>query len=213
MKKTKVIGLILGIVLFLFGFLGFFSAFATSVKTVQETFEKARPINEKNGLAVDSEGNFYVGDAQGSYIQVFDKTGKFKYGFTFETGGSGWFAFGIDENNVLHIVTARTESHLQFSNGLLIAGEKITYEQRKTLEEKYNMSDGNYFESEQYSYYLVSEMVRIAELSSDVTSKSGSKSFRMAFFNNLILAHRSCRNGFILMEFRLEIDEIINQLT
>lgn len=151
MKKLKIIGAILGVLCVLFGFCGFFMSFAMSTSKKHGTFYSAKPINDVNGMAVDTDGYIYIGDKEGSYIQVFDESGNFAYGFSFDTG-SGWFEFGIDKNNIIHIVTARTDSHLQYLNGNLQSTEKIDYDRQNELDSMYNMTTGSSFTKNNKEY-------------------------------------------------------------
>lgn len=142
----KTVLTIVGFCLFLFGLMGFAMDYGTSIgKTEIEKYYKQQPLNEKNGIAVDSNGNIYVGDGQTGSIQVYDNIGNFQYGFSFPTGGSGWFEFGIEQDKI-HIVTARTESYFIFDRGELVYSEKgIKYDRSEKLQAQYNMkNDSSY---------------------------------------------------------------------
>lgn len=143
MKIIKSISNIIGIICVAFGLLGYFTAFFGSSSTSQSTFNSAKAINHINGIATDTDGNIYIGNVEGGYIQVFNSNGVFLYGFSFDTGGSGWFAFGVDANNVVQIVTARTNSYLQYYKGSLVNTQKIDSKQSSILESAYSMSTGN----------------------------------------------------------------------
>lgn len=127
---------------------------------VKGTFYSEKPLKYVNGMAVDTNGYIYIGDEEGSYIQVFDENGKFSYGFSFDTG-AGWFEFGIDKNNIIHIVTARTDSHFQYLNGNLLSVEKIDYEQQCELQSAYDMSSSDSFTANFKEYQLTNHKLKI----------------------------------------------------
>jgi len=140
MNKVKPLILIVGILLYLFGFIGFVYPLSFSNKT--ETFYEVRTINDRNGLAIDSHGNFYIGDGEKNNIQVFSNTGNFLYGLTIDTN-SGSFNFGIDSNDIIHVITVRNNLHLKFRNGELISEEIVDYDRKEEIREMYKMSDGD----------------------------------------------------------------------
>lgn len=150
MKKVKPYIFVLGILLLIFGFFGFFLSLPFPNKI--ERFTDVKTINDRNGMVVDSFGNIYIGDLQKNTIQVFSKTGSFLYGFTINT--SGTYNFGIDEDDNIHVVTIRNNKHLIFESGFLVNEENIDYEQIMELEKKYKMPDGslvtNYTTGSQY---------------------------------------------------------------
>lgn len=146
-KTLKIFFTIIGIFLLLFGFIGFMTCAATSTSSVNVSkYYKPYPLNDKNGLVVDSNGNIYIGDTQTGSIQVYDMSGNFQYGFNFPTGGSGWFTFGIEQDKI-HVLTTRTQSHFIFNNGELISSEKgIDYNQSEKLQKQYHMTTDNSYE-------------------------------------------------------------------
>ncbi|PAB55461.1 hypothetical protein [Anaeromicrobium sediminis] len=143
-KNNNIIKMVLTVVamfLFLFGWIGGFISGLSSMDSVNsQKYYKQYPLNEKNGIAVDSDSNIYIGEGQTGSIQVYDSTGNFQYGFGFPTGGGGWFAFGIKEDRI-HIVTARTDSYFIFDKGELVYSEKeIDYKRSEELQAEYNMT-------------------------------------------------------------------------
>lgn len=74
-------------------------SFTESSSNQQGVFYTAKAINHINGVAVDTDGNIYIGNQEGGYIQVFDNNGTFLYGFSFTTDG-GWLivAYGFHRN-------------------------------------------------------------------------------------------------------------------
>lgn len=137
----------LGIFLMIFGFCGFLLGIGAAGGRVNSGNVLKRPLNEKNGLAVDSSGFIYIGEGESGSIQVYDGSGHFQYAIGFPTGGAGWFAFGLEDDR-LHVVTARTDSYFIFDNGKLVYTEEdISYERSVQLQEQYHMSDSNRFES------------------------------------------------------------------
>lgn len=172
MKTLKVIAFIIGFILILFGLTGFLSSTATAPTDENGMMVSSLPLNEVNGIAVDSKRQIYVGDGQSSCIQVFSNTGQFIYGFSFPTGGAGWFAFGIDNHDVIHIVTARTDSYFQYFNGERIYSESIDYSRQNQLEKAFNMSYGNSYESYNKEYSVSSRnQITIHDISSNNKEK------------------------------------------
>ena len=167
MKALKIIAFIIGFVMIFFGMGGFLSSFATAATDKSGMMVSSVPINQVNGIAVDSIGQIYIGDGQSSCIQVFSNTGQFMYGFAFATGGAGYFAFGIDDEDIIHIVTARTESYFQYMNGKCIDSESIDYSRQEQLEEDYNMRRDNQYSSQDKKYFVSSRnQITIHDLSS-----------------------------------------------
>ncbi|MCT4594562.1 MAG: hypothetical protein N4A57_09900 [Anaeromicrobium sp.] len=137
-----------------FGGVGFCSKMG-SVSSCHKYY-KQYPLNDKNGIAVDSEGNIYIGEGETESIQVYDSLGNFQYGFSFPTGGGGWFAFGIKEDKI-NIVTARTDSYFIFDKGELIYSEKeIGYNRCGELETEYHMTAENTFSTGSKTYDISS---------------------------------------------------------
>ena len=138
---------LLAVGLFFLGFMGFMiSAMYSMGQKDIEKYYKQHPLNDKRGIAVDSSGNIYIGEGQTGSIQVYDSQGNFQYGFSFPTGGAGWFDFGIEQDKI-HIVTARTDSYFIFDRGELVYCEEgINYNRSKNLQAKYNMAQSNSFD-------------------------------------------------------------------
>jgi hypothetical protein len=133
---------ILAVPIALVGFYGFCMGVALGNDEVSK-FYVQHPLNEKCGIAADSDGNIYVGESETGSIQVYNKQGVFQYGFGFPTGGSGSFAFGIDDDKI-HLVTAREDSYLVFDKGVLISEEIIDNDRSQELQKTYNMTNGFY---------------------------------------------------------------------
>lgn len=144
MKKRNYIGAVLGSLMILFGTVGFGLFFVESSSEDSEIFYTAKAINGINGFTVDTDGNFYVGSEEGGYIQAFEGDGKFLYGFSFATGG-GSFAFSIDGENVIHIVTARTNCYFQYKDGSLISTKAVDETQSEYLIKLLGLHSGNTF--------------------------------------------------------------------
>nr|HPK07597.1 hypothetical protein [Aminivibrio sp.] len=142
---NKTIPTIIGICMVLFGMAGFiFAAMGSAGTAGADTYYDQHALNEKNGIAVDSSGNIYVGEGETGSIQVYDGSGGFEYGFRFPTGGGGWFSFGIDAENKIHVVTARTDSYFVFSDGELVYSEEdISNDRSDELQAEYDMSESN----------------------------------------------------------------------
>lgn len=149
--KKKIILTLLGFSFVLFGLIGFVSNSFQGMSSKLEKFYIQHPLNDKNGLVIDSNNNIYVGETQTGSIQVYNSEGNFEYGFSFPTGGAGWFTFGID-NDKIHVITARTDSYFIFENGDLISQTKEF--NSKELQYKYKMNRNNYFEKDDKIYTI-----------------------------------------------------------
>lgn len=145
-KSLKTFLTIVAICLMLFGAAGFMmSALLSMGRGDIKKYYNQYPLNEKKGIIVDSQGNIYIGERESGSIQVYDSLGYFQYGFSFPTGGAGWFVFGIDQDRT-HIVTARTNSYFIFDKGELVYSQKgINYDFRQELENRYNMTEASTF--------------------------------------------------------------------
>lgn len=144
--SLKIFFNIIGVLLALFGFFGRMLSMSQGSGALEiEKYYNQHPLNEKIGIVVDSEGSIYIGEQETGSIQVYDSMGKFKYGFSFPTGGSGWFDFGIEQNKI-HIVTSRTNSYLIFDKGELINSEEdISNNRAQKLQMQFNMKADNIF--------------------------------------------------------------------
>lgn len=144
--------------LFWFGMMGFMMSAGSNMGKVEiKKLYKQHHLNEKNGIAVDSDGNIYIGEGETGSIQVYDSLGNFQYGFSFPTGGSGWFVFGIEQDKI-HIVTARTESYFIFDKGELAFSEKgINNDRLKELQTQYHMNKDN-------SYITSNKIYKVSSL-------------------------------------------------
>ncbi len=145
-KVVRIIITMIAVCLVLFGFIGFLaSATGTMNDMNPNIYHDQHSLNDKNGIAVDSFGNIYIGEGETGSIQMYDHTGLFQYGWSFPTGGGGWFVFGIDKDQI-HVVTARTDSYFVFKDGELVYSEEnISYEHSRDLQKRYNMSETNCF--------------------------------------------------------------------
>lgn len=148
MKKLKISLVILGVILFWIGFGGFFGSFRFYHSF--ETFSRARSIPQVEGIVVDSKGNFYIGDDEKDTIQVFSATGEFLYGFFVKDSGSGLFAFGIDNEDNIHVVNAGGYSIIK--DGLLVSEEEVKYERKEELIEQYSMDGGKVYVTNTHKY-------------------------------------------------------------
>jgi hypothetical protein len=138
LKKLKPYIFVFAIFLLIFGFIGFFSSIATPKKVGK--FYKAKAINERNGIVVDSKDCIYIGDLQGNTIQVFSDSSIFLYGFYINT--KGYFSFGIDDEDNIHVIKGY-DYHQIFKDGTLISEEEIDKVKVEELRELYQMSDGS----------------------------------------------------------------------
>lgn len=106
----------------LFGFIGFFASGFPPYKSFERYEQSPTPLHGNAGVCVDREGRLYYGADQFDTIQVFNDKGEFLYGFSFPTR-QGMFAFYLDDNNHVKVVTARGDYLYTFDNGELLAFE------------------------------------------------------------------------------------------
>lgn len=136
------------------GFAGFLSKAGIGATSGSYIFHVQKPLNDVRGIRVDSTGQIYIGDGESASIQVYSPDGVFQYGFSFPTS-TGWFIFGLDENDQIHVVTARTDSHYIFFAGELVGEEHIdNYDVQAALETKYNMAEGSTFQMGTKNYRI-----------------------------------------------------------
>lgn len=115
--SIRVIGTIIGFLLLFLGFLGFFMMLGNAMHEETGRFNDPKPLYSIRGIAIDSIGNLYYGNNDHSTIQVYSNKGSFLYRFSFPTGGAGYFAFYIDNDDVVHVATARTNKVFSFKEG------------------------------------------------------------------------------------------------
>jgi len=170
--KIKNVLTLIGFCMILVGGFGFMTGLFRGSMVVIENNHHQYSLNQKNGIAVDSDGNIYIGDGGTGCIQVYDSTGIFQYGFSFPTGGGGNFDFGIEQDKI-HIVTARTESYFIFDKGKLVSSEKgIDYNRSKKLEKQYNMTQGTLYDISGKKYEIsLFNTVRIEDKESGQVEK------------------------------------------
>ena len=83
------------------------------------------PLGNLGGIAVDSDYSVYLAVQGYSRIQKYNNEGEFLNGWFVKTGG-GVFDMWIENNNTIHVVTARPNNHDVFnSNGILLERTKI----------------------------------------------------------------------------------------
>lgn len=133
----------IAVCIFMFGWMeGFINSFNNINNDEIVKYYDQRPLNEKNGIVVDSEKNIYIGDMETGSIQVYDSLGNFQYGFSFPTCG-GMFSFGIEQNKI-YIVAVRSDSFFVFDRGDLISSEEGVDDYRQQeLETRYYMTEDN----------------------------------------------------------------------
>lgn len=138
LKNFKIILNLIGPCLFLFGVIGFSMNIGSSVgKAKIEKYFQQHPLNEKHGIAVDSDGNIYIGEGQTGSVQVYDNMGNFQYGIAIPTYKTGYFGFGIEQDKI-NIITGRDSSHYIFDKGELVSSEKgIDDKSMQELEKQY----------------------------------------------------------------------------
>ncbi|MCK5052442.1 MAG: hypothetical protein KAS53_12010 [Candidatus Cloacimonetes bacterium] len=92
------------------------------------------PLYIINNIAQDDKGDIYVGLDSWSRIQVYNRSGKFKYGWLIKNNGSGGWSFKIDDNNVIHSFGSLL--YQQYSkNGELLLTKDVNPEFHNTYKE------------------------------------------------------------------------------
>ncbi len=103
------------------GFLGIQRAISSKFITNSTRF----PISDPQGFAVDSKGNIYLAISHYPRVQVYNKEGDFQRGWFINAGG-GAFDLWIEEGDMLHVCTARTDLHLIYNQeGCLLKSTSI----------------------------------------------------------------------------------------
>lgn len=89
---------------------GFRSFSKTQVKSFDLVTNKEIPISKISGFYVDSDENFYVGIDDFSWIEIFDKNGKFVCSIAMK---GLVYNFYVDKDGLLHIFcTYRTSDNI-----------------------------------------------------------------------------------------------------
>ncbi|MEI3234362.1 MAG: hypothetical protein V8S33_08150 [Intestinibacter bartlettii] len=84
--------------------------FKTQVKSFDLVTNKEIPISKISGFYVDSDENFYVGIDDFSWIEIFDKNGKFVCSIAMK---GLVYNFYVDKDGLLHIFcTYRTSDNI-----------------------------------------------------------------------------------------------------
>ncbi|MHC1723008.1 MAG: hypothetical protein AB9836_07400 [Aminipila sp.] len=151
----KIVLTFIAVCIFLFGWMGgFINSFNNMNNYEIVKYYDQRPLNDKNGIVVDSEKNIYIGDMETGSIQVYDSLGNFRYGFSFPTGGAGMFSFGIEQNKI-YIVAGRSDSFFVFDKGdLIFSEEEVDDYHQQELEIKYNMTEDNEYYADNKIYEI-----------------------------------------------------------
>ena len=108
-RKLKKFFVVILIIAVLFSFLGCFRMLFYRVSQT-ETYSEQFPLHDVRNIAVDSNGNIYLGLSSFSAIQVYDEHGQFLFGISFKNTPKGGFYFYVDSEKFVHV----------FSEGLLI---------------------------------------------------------------------------------------------
>jgi hypothetical protein len=112
----------LGVALTLFGGAafgaGFLIAFGVDFQ-IPASFEL--PLGDLRGVAVDSQGNIYVGTLFYCRVQAYDANGRYRYGRFLRTAG-GALRMRVNSDDRLEVATARTDLLYTFAgDGRLIS--------------------------------------------------------------------------------------------
>jgi hypothetical protein len=129
---------------------GFVCAFGTMSGKPRVSSWARFPLGDLESIAVDSEGNIYCGTNFYSRIQAYSPDGKFLRGWFIDASG-GYFQIKIDDQDNLHVGTARGDHHYIFSTKgeLFSVKEMSPKEETKVFGDTYYSlpqdSDGNVY--------------------------------------------------------------------
>jgi hypothetical protein len=127
--------------LFFSGFLGFFDGsgpigIQRYIRSKFLSTDTQFPISDPDGFAVDSKDRIYLAISTYARIQVYSPDGDFLRGWFVQSAG-GALDIWIENNDLLHVCTSRTDLHLVFDpNGRLLESHEIT-----SLEESSRLFD------------------------------------------------------------------------
>lgn len=83
------------------------------------------PLAWLGGISVSDSGTIYVSIQQYGRVQAYDKNGEFQRGWFVDSGG-GLFDMWVDEGDLIHVRTVRTDKHLVFDpEGKLVKSIEI----------------------------------------------------------------------------------------
>jgi len=118
----RAIASVVGVLMLFFGFIGFFIASGAAASVISGRYYDQMPLYRIDGIAVDSNGNVHCGNFDYRSIQVYDSSGVFLYRFTVPFSGSvDFFAFYIDDEDVVHITDAVRARIVSFKDGYLVS--------------------------------------------------------------------------------------------
>jgi len=151
----------LGIAMVVFGFSGFVMVLGIAAREPQGIFYDEKPLYSVEGIAVDSAGNLYFGNREHQTIHVYDNEGRFLYRFS--RGGEGSYIFYIDEDDIVHVATARQDRVFSFKDGVLIAEHEYAagYEQTRTFEDFSQRQRTSFTDKEGNTYVVTSRTVTV----------------------------------------------------
>lgn len=143
--KTKVLFLVIGVILVIFGSSGFLISISYKTDPIGR-YNDQKPLYSVNGIVVDSKGNLYYGTDQYNSIQVYNNKGAFLYRFSLP---NAFFTFYIDSDDIIHVASARANGVLSFKDGELMnvreymEGENVIPEFARLQKENYYDDLGN----------------------------------------------------------------------
>jgi len=117
----RAIASVVGVLMLFFGFIGFFIASGAAASVISGRYYDQKPLHRIDGISVDSNGNIHCGNFDYRSIQVYDNSGVFLYRFTVPFSGSvDFFAFYIDDDDIVHITDAVRARIVSFKDGYLV---------------------------------------------------------------------------------------------
>lgn len=158
-KKRKYLSTVLYSLMILFGIGGIILSFSYGTWSKISITTKIYPINRVNGIALNSNGDIYIGSLENSIIQVFDIHGEYLYGIELPINKSN-FNFGFADEK-LHIVASREKKHYVFDEKKLIVEETIEQEQQKDILNKLynNLFDNNKYKLTSFHSVVVRDKI------------------------------------------------------
>ena len=133
MKKNRVkINIILLLIFIISVVGGMYSELITIPKRTRIIYEKRLPIYKISKFMVDSDENYYIGTEFNTWIQVFNKDGKYLY--TIGTYAKSVYDFYIDSYGLLNIVIPNINS-----DGFTV--DVIDLNKKEKVDEKYETNE------------------------------------------------------------------------
>jgi hypothetical protein len=142
----KKIGIILSLLLILFGFIGFISGALITMGVIN--YEKELPLGDIKGIVVDNKGHIYLGLGFYGKVQVYDTEGEFIKNWKVDASG-GTFNIELTEDQDILISTARGNKQLLYDQkGKVLSKNSIDniYSETKGRWDRFTTIEGETYE-------------------------------------------------------------------